>query len=132
MNILLETLLWLLIIQVFVTIHFWIIERRNKSPRHLISWICSVALAILISIYSATGFTKQGVNALYLGFLYWILFPLQLNLFRKVDLLYIGMDEDPEEDSMIDKFERLFGDAKFTLELKILIFIVCLISLILI
>lgn len=119
MKLFIVTLIWLLVIQFFVTLHFWIIEWKKRSPRHLVSWLILVMGATILSRFLYPDYTRGVISALYLGLLYWIVFPFQLNLFRKKDLLYIGEDSDPEEDSIIDKFERYLGNARLTLGLKI-------------
>lgn len=80
MNLLFETTLWLLIIFVFVTVHFVIIERLNKSPKHFLSWLICFGLACAISQVVFDFMTLQIINVIYLGLLYWILFPLLLNI----------------------------------------------------
>lgn len=140
MNLLFETTLWLLIIFVFVTVHFVIIERHNKSPRHFISWLVCFISACVISQVVYDELTLQIINVIYLGLLYWILFPLLLNTFRKKELLYIGNDEFKwegndrygkvvlqENGSWLDALERSIGSPAFTLGLKI---IICALSLV--
>jgi len=145
MKLIFETTLWLLIIFVFVTVHFIIIERLNKSPRHWLSWLVCFGLACVVSQMVYDELTLQIINVIYLGLLYWILFPLLLNTFRKKPLLYIGgnelrwRDNNPsalvvflQGGSWLDHLERSVGSPAATLQLKIIVWALSLACLILI
>lgn len=124
MKLLDQTLYWLLIIQVFVTIHFWIIERDNKNPSHLVSWLAISILAVFCSMVLFDTWYFRIVNVIYLALVYWILFPLQLNIFRKKDLLYMG-DPENEDGSWLDSLERRMKNPSMIFGLKIVLTIIC-------
>jgi hypothetical protein len=126
MRLLHETLAWIVIINAFVVCHFYIIKVEKKSPKHLLSWSLSVLLATVLSFANYKGnLYFIIVNLIYLGLIFWILFNAQLNLFTGKPLLYLGDDSDPEEDSILDRFERSMRNPGMTLGLKIILVIIC-------
>lgn len=126
MNILIETVLWILIIQGFVIAHYFIIVKRNMSPVHWLNLLFAALTAAILSYFFLDTWGFRILNMFYLGFIYWILFPLELNKSRGKPLLYLGDDKDPEEDSVIDKLERKFKNPGGTLGLKVVLMLCCL------
>lgn len=110
----LSTLIWIGIIQIFVGVHYWTIEVRKKVPEHEASFLIAFLLALTLSYVSYNSFTLFVLSIPYLGFVYWILFPLELNFLRKKDLLHLGTD------SWLDRQEKKFG-AGSALILKIVL-----------
>lgn len=109
MNILIETVLWILIIQGFVIVHYFVIVKKNMSPVHFINLTIAFTLAIVITYFlHFDTWWFRILNMIYLGLIYWILFAIELNKSRNLKWDYLGIDKDPEEDSTIDKIERWF------------------------
>lgn len=124
MNLLIETIIWLVIIQGFVAVHYIVIEVWKKNPNHPLSFVIAAALGIVLSciIYDTLYF--RVVSVIYLGLMFWILFPLELNIARKKPPLYLG-DPKNKKGSFLDRFERSLKNPGATLGLKIVIMIMC-------
>lgn len=132
MTILLLTFIWLFVINTSVAIHFYYIERRRRkrSPSHIISFVVVFLLALGLSCHFYDTVTMRVVSVIYLGLLYWMVFNLGLNFFRKKPPLYLGEDGDPDEDSVLDTLERSFKSPGGTLGLKFVLWVMSLFALI--
>lgn len=120
MQLLATTILWTLIIYIFVTIHFLIIEHRKKTPNHAISFAIALGLGIWISYALYSSLTMFLTCVLYLGLEFWMLFNLLLNFFRqKDDILHLG------KESWFDRMEARMKNPGATLALKFVLWIIC-------
>jgi hypothetical protein len=81
--------------------------------------VCVFLAWFLTAIYHEHPTFMFYTNMLYLGFMYWILFDIELNYFRKKPLLYNGRA------SIIDRFEESFRNPGALLGLKIILMLMC-------
>lgn len=119
MKLLIATGIWLVIIQIFVLVHHYVIENRKKTPFHVLSFILCVALSVILSWQVYDSLTFRVISVIYLGLMYWILFNLELNLVRKKPPLHLGTA------SILDRFEASLKNPGMTLGLKITLMIMC-------
>lgn len=118
MKLLAETIIWLIIIQAFVFVHYWIIEKWHKSPWHAVSFIIAAFIAWRITVIAFDTTTFRIVSMIYLGLMYWIVFPLELNHFRGKPILYLS-------DRGMDRIEASLKKPAATLGLKIVLMLAC-------
>lgn len=116
---LLSTMIWIIVIQLFVLAHYLIIEKWKKTPWHAVSFILAAAIAYLITGQIYTERTFRVISMIYLGFMYWVIFPLELNIFRKKPPLHLG------EASILDRIEKSIKNPVGTLGLKIILIVMC-------
>lgn len=119
MTLLAISIIWYAIINIFVPIHFYIIVHRNKTPWHWLSFIFAAGLGIYISYVAWDTLTFFIVSIFYLGFMFWILFPLLLNFYRLKEPLHLGTK------SWFDRMEAKMKNPGMTLGMKIILLIVC-------
>lgn len=119
MKLLAESIIWLFVIDLFVLVHFWIIERRGKEPNHAISFVLVFIWAAALSYTTYDEWTFRIISVIYLGLMYWVVFNLKLNIFRKKDLLHLGTK------AILDRFEASLKNPGMTLGLKIVLMIMC-------
>lgn len=122
MNLIQASFVWFFIIQVFLMVHFYVIEYRDKNPNHTVSFVIAFILGAALSwlMFDTLLFKLLGIP--YLGLMYWILFPLLLNFFRIKPSLYQG-DPNNKKGSVLDRFERRFKNPGMLLGLKIVLMI---------
>lgn len=122
MNLIQASFVWFFIIQVFLMVHFYIIEYKDKNPNHTVSFVIAFILGSALSwvMFDTILFKLLGIP--YLGLMYWILFPMQQNFFMMKPLLYQG-DPNNKKGSKLDRFERRFKNPGALLGLKIVLMI---------
>jgi hypothetical protein len=108
MRIFLEVIIWLVITKIFIDVHYHIIVRKKQTPNHAQSFlICLILACVLTGLTFYKELNEWNyivlLNIPYLGFIYWLLFNIGLNLMRKKELLYVG------KDSVLDRFENNVG-----------------------
>lgn len=119
MNPLIEmSLWWMLVLAATIIMHYVNIKVWKSSPLHWLNFTILVFMAIVVSCIFFDTWKFRALSTLYLGFLHWTLFSPILNKARGFDLVYLGEDGDPEEDSMFDKWERAFRNPGMLLGLK--------------
>lgn len=104
---------------------FYLIEVKNKSPKHITGAILRI-LGIALSIW----ILRKDLNSWQLSFytatcfsFFWIFFDLILNLLRGKEWYYIGISSDKDEDSWIDTLlESYNGKKVFFYKVGIFIF----------
>lgn len=117
---LLSTMIWIIVIQLFVLAHYLIIEKWKKTPWHAVSFLLAATIAYLITGQIYTERTFRVISMIYLGLMYWILFSLELNKFRGKPWLHLG------DKSILDRIEKSMKSPAMTLGLKITLMLMCL------
>lgn len=106
-----------ILIFVEVSVNWWIIEKKKKSPNHKrrsqyrsITTLIFIILSTQWAPEVAWNFWKLFFEVLMLEFTFWWTFDTFLSLFRGRGWYELD-GEDPEEDAIVDNFEEQYGGA---------------------